>query len=105
MVMESGVWREWTSRVLGLSGASWDGDDGRSRAVMELGTQDRRGEMQGLKIGPRWGSRMIVKAMGLTRDVLIRVGMLVAALNSRQEDVHEEKRSQMRREVVGFCRC
>jgi hypothetical protein len=71
----------------------------------KLGTQDRRGEMQGLEIGPRWESRIMVKTMGLTRDVLIRVGMLVAALNSRQEDVHEEKRSQMRREVLGFCRC
>ena len=45
---------------------------------------------------------MIVKAMGLTRDVLIRVGMLVAALNSRQEDVHEEKRSPDETEVLGF---
>lgn len=69
-----------------------------------MGTQDRRGEMQGLKIGPLWESRMILKAMGLTRDVLMRVGMLVAALNSRQEYVHEEKRSQMRRDVPGFCR-
>jgi hypothetical protein len=59
--------------------------------------KDRRGEMQGLKIGPLWESRMIAKAMGLTRDVLIRVEMFVAALNSRQEDVHEEKRSRMRR--------
>ena len=47
---------------------------------------------------------MIVKAMGLTRDVLIRVGMLVAALNSRQEDVHEEKRSPDKTKVLGFCR-
>lgn len=71
---------------------------------MELGAQDRRGEMQGLEIGPRWGSRMVVKVMGLTRDVLIRVGMLVAALNSRQEDVHEEKRSPDETKVLGFCR-
>lgn len=39
--------------------------------------------------------------MGLTREVLIRVGMVVAALKSRQEDVHEEKRSQTRREKRG----
>lgn len=70
---------------------------------MDLGTQDGRGDIRGLKIGSRWGSRMITQAMGLTRDDLIRVVMLVAAFNSWQEDVHEEKRSQARRErLFGF---
>jgi len=68
---------------------------------MNLGTQDGRGENRGLEIGSRWGSRIITQAMGLTREVLIRVGMVVAALKSRQEDVHEEKRSQTRREKRG----
>lgn len=63
---------------------------------MGLGAQDGRGEIRGLEIGSRWGSRMMIQAMGLTRDDQSRVGMVVAALNTWEEGVHEEKRSQAR---------
>lgn len=63
---------------------------------MDLGAQDGRREIRGLEIGSRWGSRMMIQAMGLTRDDQSRVEMVVAALNTWEEGVHEEKRSQAR---------